>query len=69
MLLVVAFSPVYAQTDAPSKYEMKKDGDGDGVRNEQRVWFVRIRMAILPDRPFPPEPVIIPSTYPFPPNL
>src|SRR4026208_1934957 len=35
MLLVVAFSPVYAQNDPPSKYEMKKDGDGDGVKNKR----------------------------------
>jgi len=31
-LLATAFS--YAQTDRPSKFEMKKDGDGDGVKNK-----------------------------------
>jgi OOP family OmpA-OmpF porin len=33
----VFFSAVYAQTDAPSKFEMKKDGDGDGVKNKRDI--------------------------------
>jgi OmpA-OmpF porin, OOP family len=35
MLLVIAFVPVYAQNDSPSKFEIKKDGDGDGVKNKR----------------------------------
>ena len=35
MLLAIAFSPVYAQNDAPSKFEQKKDGDADGVKNKR----------------------------------
>jgi OmpA-OmpF porin, OOP family len=35
LLLLLAFSPVFAQNDAPSKFEMKKDGDGDGVKNKR----------------------------------
>jgi outer membrane protein OmpA-like peptidoglycan-associated protein len=35
MLLVIAFSPAYAQNDPPSKFEMKKDADGDGVKNKR----------------------------------
>ena len=35
ILLLIAFSPIYAQDNAPSKFEMKKDGDGDGVKNKR----------------------------------
>ncbi|UEG50889.1 OmpA family protein [Ferruginibacter lapsinanis] len=37
MLLANIFLPVYAQAQAtpPSKYSMKKDGDGDGVKNKR----------------------------------
>lgn len=35
LLLLFAFSPVFAQNDAPSKFEMKKDSDGDGVKNKR----------------------------------
>jgi len=37
MFLVTAFSPLYAQdkTPPPSKFDMKKDGDGDGVKNKR----------------------------------
>lgn len=37
IFLVTAFSPLYAQkeTPSPSKYDMKKDGDGDGVKNKR----------------------------------
>jgi len=36
MLFVSAFLPVFSQsaTSAPSKFDMKKDGDGDGVKNK-----------------------------------
>ncbi len=37
LFLVTAFSPAYAQnnTPAPSKFDMKKDADGDGVKNKR----------------------------------
>lgn len=37
MLLATGFSPLLAQNNnpAPSKFEMKKDGDGDGVKNKR----------------------------------
>lgn len=37
MFFVTAFLPLYAQNEipAPSKFEMKKDGDGDGVKNKR----------------------------------
>jgi OOP family OmpA-OmpF porin len=34
MLFVFAFTTVHTQTTPPSKFEMKKDGDGDGVKNK-----------------------------------
>ena len=36
LLFVTAISPLYAQsqTSDPSKFDMKKDGDGDGVKNK-----------------------------------
>jgi len=35
ILLVAVCSPVYSQTETPSKFDMKKDGDGDGVKNKR----------------------------------
>jgi OmpA-OmpF porin, OOP family len=35
MFFVTAFTPLLAQVDAPSKFEMKKDTDGDGVKNKR----------------------------------
>lgn len=37
LFFITALSPLYAQsqTSAPSKFEMKKDGDGDGVKNKR----------------------------------
>jgi OmpA-OmpF porin, OOP family len=35
MFFATAFSSLYAQNDPPSKFEMKKDGDGDGVKNKR----------------------------------
>jgi len=37
LFFAMTFSTVFAQTDvpAPSKFEMKKDGDGDGVKNKR----------------------------------
>jgi OmpA-OmpF porin, OOP family len=35
MLLATAFSSLCAQNEPPSKFEMKKDGDGDGVKNKR----------------------------------
>lgn len=35
ILFIAAFSPLYAQEPAPSKFEMKKDGDNDGVKNKR----------------------------------
>ncbi len=32
MFLANTASPLFAQVEAPSKFEMKKDGDGDGVK-------------------------------------
>ena len=32
---VTAFTPLAAQVQTPSKYEMKKDSDGDGVKNKR----------------------------------
>ena len=32
--LVAACLPVYSQTKTPSKFDMKKDGDGDGVKDK-----------------------------------
>ncbi len=34
MLLATAFTSLYSQNAPPSKFEMKKDGDGDGVKNK-----------------------------------
>ena len=34
IVLVAVCSPVYSQTKTPSKFDMKKDGDGDGVKNK-----------------------------------
>ncbi|MBC7949576.1 MAG: OmpA family protein [Chitinophagaceae bacterium] len=34
-LLLPFFSTLHAQTESPSKFEMKKDGDGDGVKNKR----------------------------------
>jgi OmpA-OmpF porin, OOP family len=37
MFFIIAFLPLYAQNDTPtpSKFEMKKDADGDGVKNKR----------------------------------
>ncbi len=37
ILFATAFSPLYAQNDpaSPTKFDMKKDGDGDGVKNKR----------------------------------
>ncbi len=35
MFFVAAFSPVYAQTTSASKYSIKNDVDGDGVKNKR----------------------------------
>jgi hypothetical protein len=35
VFFIAAFSPLYAQDDAPSKFEMKKDADNDGVKNKR----------------------------------
>ena len=37
IVLVAVCLPVYSQTEAPSKFDMKKDGDGDGEDNKN--WF------------------------------
>ena len=34
LLFSTAITPLFAQ-DSPSKFEMKKDGDGDGVKNKR----------------------------------
>ncbi len=34
ILFATAFTPLFAQDNTPSKFEMKKDGDGDGVKNK-----------------------------------
>lgn len=35
ILFIAVFSPVSAQNNPPTKFEMKKDGDGDGVKNKR----------------------------------
>jgi OmpA-OmpF porin, OOP family len=35
MFFVTAFSPLYAQNNPPSKYEIKNDVDADGVKNKR----------------------------------
>src|SRR5688572_6649872 len=37
IIFLFAFTPLYGQNDpqAPSKFDMKKDGDGDGVKNKR----------------------------------
>ncbi len=35
MFLANTASTLFAQVEAPSKFEMKKDGDGDGVKNKR----------------------------------
>lgn len=36
LLFSTAITPLFAQ-DSPSKFEMKKDGDGDGVKNKKEI--------------------------------
>ena len=35
IFFLTAFAPLFAQVQSPSKFEMKKDGDGDGVKNKR----------------------------------
>lgn len=35
LFFIAAFSPLNAQDDSPSKFEMKKDADNDGVKNKR----------------------------------
>ncbi|MCW3091732.1 MAG: hypothetical protein JWP81_2801 [Ferruginibacter sp.] len=35
LFFVTAFTPLFAQVEAPSKFVMKKDTDGDGVKNKR----------------------------------
>ena len=34
LFLIPAFTPLFGQVKAPSKFDIKKDGDGDGVKNK-----------------------------------